>query len=65
MTADAELPDVPKGPFPLVLDPEREYIAGDVIRKAVEHDPAKMHFYLTCSVGELAQRVVVALAAVK
>lgn len=55
----------PKGPFPGVLDHDREAIAGQTIRRAVDHDPDKMRFYLTCSVGELAQRVVVALAALR
>ncbi len=37
-------------------------IYGDVIRKAVEHDANTMRFYLKCSVGELALRLVLASA---
>lgn len=51
----------PTGLFPGIMDYEREVIAGNIIRAAAEHDHEKMRFYLTCSVGELAQRVVIAL----
>lgn len=50
----------PTGPFPGVMDYEREYIVGTVIREACELGEG-MRFYLKCSVGELAQRVVLAL----
>jgi hypothetical protein len=52
----------PKGLFPLTMDYERELIAGTVIRKACEYDATTGRMYLTCSVGELAQRAVIALA---
>lgn len=35
-----------------------EYEIGELIRAAVEHDADRMRFYLKCSVGELAQRIV-------
>lgn len=41
---------------PLVQLPG-EYEAGIIIREAVDHDADKGRFYLTCSVGELAQRI--------
>jgi hypothetical protein len=34
-----------------------EYEVGQIVRAAVEHDPDTMRFYLRCSVGELAQRI--------
>lgn len=40
-----------------------EYEVGRLIRASVEHDAEKMRFYLTCSVGELAQRIVLAALA--
>lgn len=60
--ATAAKPTPPFGTIPGIVDYDREYIAGDVIRKAVDYDPAKERMYLLCSVGEVAQRVVVALA---
>jgi hypothetical protein len=54
-------PPRPPSLFPGVIDAERETMVGGIIRKAVEHDSATMRFYLTCSVGELAQRIVLAM----
>lgn len=34
-----------------------EYEFGRIVREACDHDATKMRFYLTCSVGELAQRL--------
>lgn len=55
----------PRGPFPGVMDLRKEYIVGDVLRKAcdvemVGHMP---RFYLTASVGKVGQRIVLALLA--
>lgn len=34
-----------------------EYEIGRAIREVANHDPERMRFYLTCSIGELAQRI--------
>lgn len=52
----------PKGTLPGVIDYERELLVGGIIREAVDTDGPAARFYLTCSVGELAQRIVVAYA---
>jgi hypothetical protein len=43
------------------IDRNREAVAGGVIRRSCEFDADREQFYLKCSVGDLAQRVVIAL----
>jgi hypothetical protein len=56
---DGEQVAVP--PFDPRLQLPGEYDTGRIIRDAVEYDKTTGRFYLTCSVGELAQRLVVVL----
>ena len=44
-------------PFDPIARFPGEYELGRIVRKAVDHDPERMRFYLICSVGELAQRI--------